>query len=100
MIMGALFMLILISEGVHHHYLLLYYYYYYFRNNHLIGPSPILLEHVALPNIEAYICFSPKKRSMLLYIPPPAPQSWGSPEFWEHPHSRAFGGREWGARHL
>lgn len=53
MIVRALLMFLLISEGVDHHYLL---YYYYFRGNHLIGPSPILLEHGALSNIET--CFA------------------------------------------
>jgi hypothetical protein len=31
-----------------------------FRRSHLIGPSAIFSEHVALPNIEAYISLSPK----------------------------------------
>jgi hypothetical protein len=78
MIMGALFMLILISEGVHHHYLLLYYYYYYFRNNHLIGPSPILLEHGAFLNIET--CFA--------MLPPPIAQEekLSTMNVFVHPH--------------
>jgi hypothetical protein len=64
MIIRALFMLLLISEGVHHHHHHHhYYYYYYFRSNHLIGPSSILLEHGAFPNIET--CFA---------MPPPRPQ--------------------------
>jgi hypothetical protein len=58
MVMRALLMFILISEGVDHHYLLLY---YYFRSNHLIGPSLILLEHGAFPNIETCFAMLPPK---------------------------------------
>jgi hypothetical protein len=93
MITGALFMLILISEGVHHHYLLLYYciitiivllyyYYYYFRSNHLVGPSPILLEHGAFPNIET--CFA----MLAPPLPPPKAQEekLSTMNIFVHPH--------------
>jgi hypothetical protein len=42
-----LFMLLLISEGCDHSF------FFFFRKSHLIGPSPILLKHVALPSTEA-----------------------------------------------
>jgi len=54
-----------------------YYYYYYFRSNNLIGPSPLLLEHGAFPNIET--CFA--------MLPPP-PSSRRKTK--HHEHSRSF----------
>jgi hypothetical protein len=53
-------MLLLISEGCTHNFLI----FLYFRKSHLIGPSPIILEHGALPNIE---CFPFQNRSMLCH---------------------------------